>query len=92
MEPAASPAPADLEGFADCIEGGNLDAANTLLTQQHQTADPAVRTRASARWRRLVRHLLRVRRLQRYFGHIGQRLQSYPPALRRGLQDHFPKV
>ena len=31
---------------------------------------------AARRWRRLVRALFRIRRLQRIFGHLGQRLQQ----------------
>jgi len=96
MEPAASPAPADQEGFADCIEGGNLDAAQQTADTAQQTADIAVQTRAAvttaARWLRLYRRLQRLRRLQRYFGHIGQTLQQYPSTLRSSLQAHFPKV
>ena len=88
MEPAASPAPADPEGFADCIEGGTLGTAQ-------QTADIAVQTQTAGtavRWQRLYRRLQRLRRLQRYFGHIGQTLQQYPSTLRSSLQAHFPKV
>lgn len=42
------------------------------------------------RWRPIVRHFLRVRRLQRLWGHIGQALQAYPEGLRARLRDTDP--
>jgi len=47
--------------------------------------------RAQAQWRRLIRKALRLRRLQRLFGHVGQHLQTFPSEIRRDLQRHFPK-
>ena len=47
--------------------------------------DPQI-TPADQRWRRLVRSLYRVRRLQRIFGHLGQFLQSFGGDLRKSLQ------
>lgn len=40
---------------------------------------------------RRLRKLLRVRRLQRYFGHIGQCLQLYPRSLLDRLSLELPK-
>ena len=42
------------------------------------------------RWRPIVRHFLRVRRLQRLWGNIGQALQRYPENLRARLRDTHP--
>eukprot|EP00972_Heterocapsa_arctica_P042579 6276160-Heterocapsa_arctica.AAC.1 len=42
------------------------------------------------RWRRLVRHLLRLRRLQRLLGYLGQHLQRYPASLRLRLRQTWP--
>jgi hypothetical protein len=42
------------------------------------------------RWRLIVRHLLRVRRLQRFFGYVGQRLGDYPASLRSRLREVWP--
>eukprot|EP00972_Heterocapsa_arctica_P049906 7340923-Heterocapsa_arctica.AAC.1 len=42
-----------------------------------------------ARWTAVLRHLYRLRRLQRYFAYLGHRLQAFPPRLRlrlRGLR------
>eukprot|EP00972_Heterocapsa_arctica_P068842 10173447-Heterocapsa_arctica.AAC.1 len=50
------------------------------------------RRRASVldRWQRLVRHFLRLRRLQRLFGYLGQHLQRYPAGLRLRLRQTWP--
>ncbi len=52
------------------------------------------RRRASSlvtRWCRLLRHLLRLRRLQRIFAYTGQHRQAaYPDSLRRRLRYAFP--
>jgi hypothetical protein len=49
------------------------------------------RTLSSSRWRSLIRHLLRIRRLQRIFAHSGRHLQeAYPDSLRRRLRQTFP--
>ena len=42
------------------------------------------------RWRRLVRHRLRLRRQQRFFGYLGQHLGTYPTELRRRLRRQWP--
>ena len=42
-------------------------------------------------WRRLVRSLHRIRRLQRIWGLLGQFLQTFPKGLRDQLLDKFPK-
>ncbi len=43
------------------------------------------------RWKRVIRHLLRIRRLQRYFGYIGQHLSAaYPDRLRQALRVAYP--
>ena len=46
---------------------------------------------AVAAWRRLVRALYRIRRLQRIWGLLGQFLQTFPKGLRDQLLDKFPK-
>ena len=45
--------------------------------------------RAILRWASPVHTLKRVRRQQRYFGHLGQRLQAYPGRLRGQLRLHL---
>ena len=46
---------------------------------------------ATSRWRRLLRHLLRVRRLQRLWGHLGGFLRTqFPSTLRDRLRDAYP--
>jgi len=42
-------------------------------------------------WRRWVRRQLRLRRLQRIFGNVGQFLQLFPASLRARLQKQLPK-
>lgn len=42
-------------------------------------------------WRRLVRSLHRIRRLQRIWGLLGQFLQTFPKGLRDQLLDKYPK-
>ena len=42
------------------------------------------------RWRPIVRHCRRVRRLQRLWGNIGQALQAYPEGLRARLLHTHP--
>ena len=42
--------------------------------------------RATLRWASLVHTLRRVRRQQRYFGHLGQSLQAYSAELRGRLR------
>ena len=42
-------------------------------------------------WRRLVRSLHRIRRLQRIWGLLGQFLQTFPSELRKSLLDQYPK-
>ena len=41
-------------------------------------------------WRRIARHLLRIRRRQLLFAYLGQHLQTYPPSLREALVRSFP--
>jgi hypothetical protein len=45
-----------------------------------------------ARWKRLVRQLLRLRFHQRLWGNLGQFLQLYPQHIRRAVQQRFPKL
>ena len=45
--------------------------------------------RAILRWAGLVHTLKRIRRQQRYFGHLGQRLQAYSGELRGRLRKHL---
>ena len=47
---------------------------------------------AVSRWERLVRKARRIRRLQRYWGNIGQTLQTYGETFRAHLQDILPKA
>ena len=56
-------------------------------TTQETTAEAA----RIAVWRRLVRSLYRIRRLQRIWGLLGQFLQTFPSELRKSLLDKFPK-
>jgi hypothetical protein len=49
------------------------------------------REKAIAQWRRILIRLQKIRRLQRYFGHIGQVLQWFPSDLRKALQREYPK-
>ena len=44
-------------------------------------------TPAEQRWRRLVRSLYRVRRLQRIWAHLGRWLQEFDSSLRKQLQN-----
>ena len=46
--------------------------------------------RATCAWRRLIRHLLRLRHRQRIWGYLGQLLQQYPERLRGRLREVFP--
>lgn len=48
------------------------------------------RSSTVACWRRIVRHLRRVRQLQRLWGYLGQTLGLYPETLRRRLRDVDP--
>ena len=45
--------------------------------------------RAILRWAGLVHTLKRIRRQQRYFGHLGQCLQAYSGELRGRLRKHL---
>ena len=47
--------------------------------------------RAVENWGRLVNSAKRVRRLQRYFGHIGQFLQTFDSEFRGRLREQYPK-
>ena len=49
-------------------------------------------TRSVRQWTRLVRKLFRIRRLQRFVGHIGQHLKSFGPDMRQYLQKYLPKI
>jgi hypothetical protein len=72
--------------------------ASVQAEQAEQAARASVRAeqaeqdaRASVQaWRRLVRHLRRVRQLQRIFGYLGQALQWYPANLRDRLRSVDP--
>eukprot|EP00972_Heterocapsa_arctica_P098612 14553317-Heterocapsa_arctica.AAC.1 len=54
------------------------------------TAETSSYTSVLPRWRGIVRHLLRFRRLQRLFGYLGQHLQRYPSSLRLKLRQTWP--
>ena len=43
-------------------------------------------------WFNFTRGLFRIRRLQRYYGHIGQFLQTFSPELREALKREIKKV
>jgi hypothetical protein len=47
--------------------------------------------RAVVGWRRFVRSAVRIRRLQRYFGHIGQFLKSFSSEFRTSLTNIYEK-
>ena len=47
---------------------------------------------AVSRWERLVRKARNVRRLQRYWGHVRQTLQTYGSTFRKHLQDIWLKA
>ena len=72
----------DDSSWVDVAEGPQLNLAEELA------AAGAVRI---AVWRRLVRSLHRIRRLQRIWGLLGQFLQSFPKGLRDQLLDKYPK-
>ena len=59
-----------------------------LILEEELAAAEAART---AVWRRLVRSLHRIRRLQRIWGLLGQFLQTFPSGLRQQLLDKYPK-
>jgi hypothetical protein len=69
------------------VHGGSAAAqddprrTDELLDEQSEEQTPA-----AGRWRRLVKHLRRVRHLQRLFGYLGQVLQWYPGRLRDRLR------
>ena len=44
------------------------------------------------RWARLVHAVTQVRKLQRYWAHIGRRLQDFPPSLRDRVAKIYPKL
>ena len=69
-------------------DGITVAEAATVLVGE--AAHVAIEVRIAA-WRRLVRSLFRIRRLQRIWGNLGQHLQTYPSELRKSLQDHLPK-
>ena len=54
--------------------------------QEPEEEDPP-----GAGWRHLVRVLLRLRRLQRYFGYIGQFLQQFGSGIREDLRRIYVK-
>ena len=61
---------------------------------QRQTAEPAHGSdeyeHAVLGWRRIVRHLTRLRRRQLYFAFLGHRLYDYPETIRSALVLAFP--
>ena len=59
----------------------NADVWQLVSSEPDEEATPA-----ECRWRRLVRSLYRIRRLQRIFGHLGQWLQRFDGDLRSRLQ------
>ena len=78
--------------------GSSADASDPREPATEPVIEPAAEpapepplSEAAARWRRLVRALQRIRRLQRLWGLLGWFLQSFPPELRDRLRDSFPK-
>ena len=65
-------------------------AAEQLITD-FLLIDEEVPTTAEQRWRAVVRHLLRVRSLQRLWGVLGGFLRTqFPASLRDRLRDAYP--
>ena len=69
-------------------DGDGEDSWQLVSETAHESLAEAVRIAA---WRRLVRSLQRIRRLQRIWGLLGQFLQTFPSELRQSLLDNFPK-
>ena len=69
-------------------DGDGEDSWQLVSEPAHESLAEAVRIAA---WRRLVRSLQRIRRLQRIWGLLGQFLQTFPSELRQSLLDNFPK-
>eukprot|EP00972_Heterocapsa_arctica_P042117 6208928-Heterocapsa_arctica.AAC.1 len=55
-----------------------------VCCRRRRTQKESLRT--LARWRRVLRHLRRLGRLQRVFAYVGHDLQTYPDRLRRRLR------
>jgi len=48
--------------------------------------------RAQFHWKRILRKLFRLRKLQRLFGYIGHHLKSFGSRIRKRLQLELPKI
>ena len=78
----------------DVASHAQLSAADGELASQPKE-NPWATARLEAwleAWRRMVRSMYRIRRLQRYFGHVGQFLQGYNRKFLTSLQDNLPKT
>ena len=66
-------------------------AAEQLITDFLLIDEEEVPTTPEQAWRRIIRHLLRVRALQRIWGHLGGFLHTrFPAPLRDRLRDIHP--
>ncbi len=76
------------EALARTLQGQLLDATGyPAAVSEWTTVDEP----AKDPWRRMVRSMFRIRRLQRYFGHIGSFLKTYSSEFRDSLKDEMPK-
>ena len=77
--------------------GGQPSAATSHAAETADTTEdvyaappePADSARAMRGWTRLVRHLLRIRRLQRIWAHLGQHRQG---CAGRGVRDDVHRI
>jgi hypothetical protein len=88
-----------VSGSTSTAAGGvniNINVNVSSAASSSSTAAAAPRSEASnpkavANWARLVKTAGRVRRLQRYFGHIGQFLQTFGKNTRDNLIKIYKK-
>jgi len=64
----------------------SLDDTEENLLEENSSA-----WRAATRWWRVVRRLQRLRRIQRYFAHLGLYLRTQSPQILNALKKHYPK-
>ena len=80
------------EALARTLQGQLLDATGyPAAVSEWTTVDEPARHGLKSPWRRMVRSMFRIRRLQRYFGHIGSFLKTYSSEFRDSLKDDMPK-
>ena len=70
------------------IGSSDEPASGSAAPEAQDAAPPS--TAAEARWGAIVRHLRRLRRLQRLWGQLGGHIQVYPAALRDRLREVDP--